>query len=235
MNTKGLFLSLSLVLLTASCVSTGGTRIDNIPMYGQPEIERPGFLRDADKDFINQAVSGVGSREKASQLWWKEGERYLAEGNTDYAMRRYNQSWLLNPDNYRPYWGFARVPLAKREYENSFAHFDRALALIDDNYEKPALLSDAAIAFHNKANSISDSRYEEKKSYFNRANDYFEKSTRLDPSYDKAWVKWAFSLYSQKNYSEAWEKVHKAQKLNSGIVPDDFLAVLRSKMQEPGE
>jgi len=35
----------------------------------------------------------------------------MSEGNLDYAMRRYNQSWLLNPNNYQPYWGFGRILL----------------------------------------------------------------------------------------------------------------------------
>lgn len=235
MQAKGLLLSYVLTLFISGCVSAGGDRIDNFPMYGQPEIERPAFLKKADEEFIRRAVSGVGSREKASQLWWKEGERFMAEGNLDYAMRRYNQSWLLNPNNYQPYWGFARVLLAKREYEKSFSYFDKALKLINDKYEEPALLSDAAIAFNNKANSVADSNREEKASYFAKANAYFKKGTSLDPSYDKAWVKWAFSLYTQNKYLETWEKVHKAQELNPDVFPDDFLAALRKRMPEPGK
>jgi hypothetical protein len=65
-------------------------------MYGQPEIPRPDFLKKADEVFIKQAVAGLGSREKASEAWWLEGEKYMAQGNLDFAMRRYNQSWLLN-------------------------------------------------------------------------------------------------------------------------------------------
>ena len=31
------------------------------------------------------------------------------ERNLDFAMRRYNQAWLLNPSGFKPYWGIARV------------------------------------------------------------------------------------------------------------------------------
>jgi hypothetical protein len=51
------------------CHGAAANRIDNIPMYGQPEIPRPDFLKKADEDFIKQAVAGLGSREKASEAW----------------------------------------------------------------------------------------------------------------------------------------------------------------------
>jgi len=96
--TSFIFVLLELIVLSG-CVSGGGTRIDNFPMYGQPGIERPEFLKKADAEFIEKAVSGIGSREDASEVWWHEADRYMNEGNLDYAMRRYNQSWLLNPNN----------------------------------------------------------------------------------------------------------------------------------------
>lgn len=97
-------------LIAVSGCATGPTeqRIDNIPMYGQPEIPRPDFLKKADEDFIKQATSAIGSREAASKAWYAEAERFMSQGNLDFAMRRYNQSWLLDPNNYQPYWGFAR-------------------------------------------------------------------------------------------------------------------------------
>ena len=93
------------------CASpTGGQRIDNIPMYGQPEITRPDFLKKADEDFIAKASGGFGGdRKAASDAWIAQADKYMREENLDYAMRRYNQAWLLNPDSYKPYWGFARV------------------------------------------------------------------------------------------------------------------------------
>ncbi|MET0071640.1 MAG: hypothetical protein ABW096_16510 [Candidatus Thiodiazotropha sp.] len=221
------------IVLLVSCVSGGGTRIDNIPMYGQPDTERPESLKKADEDFIRQAVNGIGNREEASKVWWHEAEKYMNEGNLDYAMRRYNQSWLLNPNNYQPYWGFARVMVAKRQYEESFKYFQKAAELINDPYEKPALLSDYAIAYHNKANSLPLTDKQQRVKYFNLANSYFEKATNSDPEYPKSWLKWAFSLYFQENYQESWAKVKNAQKIEPGIVPDSFLSDLRTKLPEP--
>lgn len=77
----------------SGCVMTPGIRIDNIPMYGQPAIERPAALKRADEEFIKQvkqATEDHGGLEKASVAWWIKGEEYMREGNLDYAMRRYN-------------------------------------------------------------------------------------------------------------------------------------------------
>ena len=82
--------SIFLSVMLIGCASTGGTRIDNIPMYGQPEIERPKMLKKVDEAFIKKASSGFGTREEASKAWFAQGERFLSEGNLDYGMRRYN-------------------------------------------------------------------------------------------------------------------------------------------------
>lgn len=223
----------TLVALLFGCASGGGVRIDNVPMYGQPEVDRPESLKHADEKFIKDASNGVGSREKASEVWWAEGERFMREGNLDYAMRRYNQSWLLNPKNYQPYWGFARVMVATDQYEEAFKYFNKASELINDPYQRPALLSDFAVAYHNKANSLPENQKQERQKYFNLANSYFEKSTKADPTYAKAWLQWAFSLNTQKNYSSSWSKVKKARELDSKMIPESFISDLSSKLPDP--
>ncbi len=202
-------------------------------MYGQPDIERPEILKKADEYFIKMAVGGFGSREKASQAWWYEAERYMNKGNLDYAMRRYNQSWLLNPHNYQPYWGFARVMVAKHAYDESFKYFKKAVQLIDDPYQKPALLTDFAVAYHNKAKSLSANEMEQRKEYFSLANSLCEEATKADPKYPMSWLVWASSLYFQENFQESWAKVKVARALDASIIPSSFLSDLSTKLPEP--
>lgn len=56
------------------------------------------------------------------------------------AIRRFNQGWLLNPDEYGAYWGFG-VVLHERDHDcpGAFGMFDKALAL---GGEVPSLLAD---------------------------------------------------------------------------------------------
>ncbi len=220
------FIYIFIVTTVFSCASGGsGTRIDNIPMYGQPEVERPASLKKADEDFIKKASSGFSSREEASQAWWAVGEEFMSQGNFDYAMRRYNQSWLLDPKNYQPYWGFARILLEQDKIDESIKHLEKAESLVDDPYQKVALLSDLGTAYTYKG--------EQSKSYFTKANNKFKESSELDPKYPDVWRRWAYSLYKQDDYSGAWEKVKKAESLNARPFPEIFILNLKSKMPRP--
>ena len=78
-------------------------RIDDVPMYGQPDTERPASLKELDEKFIAEAVAGAGSREAASDTWWRQAEEFFAQRNFDLAMRRYNQARLLNSKSFRPH------------------------------------------------------------------------------------------------------------------------------------
>ena len=210
-----------IALVIAGCATAPTVpRIDNVPMYGQPATPRPESLRQADEDFIKKAAAGFGgSREDASKSWYAEGDRFLRELNVDYAMRRYNQSWLLNPNNYQPYWGFARVLTQTDRFSEAIQHFETAKKLCDDNYQKVALLSDTGVAYSFAGN-------------FQLANQQFRESTALDPKYANAWLRWSQSLYREGNYADAWSKLKEARSLG-GSIPEAFLRDLSQRMAEP--
>jgi tetratricopeptide (TPR) repeat protein len=200
------------------CMPPGAVRIDNVPMYGQPEAERPEILKKADEDFIKQASAGFGSREEASKAWWLVGEKFMSEGNLDFAMRRYNQSWLLNPDNYQPYWGFGRVSLAHGKVDEAIRFLEKAEELNDDAYQKVALLADMGTAYTHKD--------------FAKANAKFAESIKLEANYPDAWKRWAISLYMQGDYKGAWDKFIKAES-HGATFPPKFIAELEAKMPRP--
>lgn len=219
------------VSFLSGCVTTGGTRIDNVPMYGQPAIERPEALKLADEAFIKTASEGIGGREKASVAWWMEGDKYMREGNLDYAMRRYNQSWLLNPNSFHPYWGFGRVLLEQGQLDESIKHLEKAVQLVDDEYQKVALLTDTASVYSVKANS-SPAGSSERTKYFSLANRYLEESTKLDPTYPNSWRTWARSRYFEGRFAEAWQMVNAARSRGAQF-PPQFIKALEEKMPEP--
>ena len=215
-------IALAALVLGMSGCATGpsGPRIDNVPMYGQPATPRPEELRQADDDFIKKAAAGFGgSRENASKAWSDEGNKFLSDLNADYAMRRYNQSWLLNPSNYQPYWGFARVMVQTNRFNEAIEHFETAKKLCDDNFQKVALLSDTGVAY-------SFARK------FEVANANFQASTTLDPKYATAWLRWSQSLYREGNDVEAWSKLKQVRSLG-GNIPEAFLRDLGQRMPEP--
>lgn len=219
----------------SGCITmpSGGTRIDNVPMYGQPEIERPEALKRADEEFIRQASAGFGGREKASIAWWREGDKYMAQGNLDYAMRRYNQSWLLNPNGFSAYWGFGRVMLEHGRLDDSIKYLERAVQLVDDPYQKVALFADTATAYSVKADRTGADNPQERGRYFALANQYFTESTKLDPGYPNSWRSWARSLYFEGRYADAWDRVKMARSRGAPEFPPQFIRALEEKMPQP--
>ncbi len=83
---------------------------DNLlPMYGgENAIKTPSMLL-ADKEFIDSFVREIGSREKASVGVTGGAREWLEKGDLDTAMKRFNQAWLLDPNNPEPYRGFAEI------------------------------------------------------------------------------------------------------------------------------
>ena len=199
-------------------------------MYGQPDIVRPEFLLQLDEQFIREAVAGFGTREKASDIWWAQAEKFMAQDDLDFAMRRYNQSWLLNKNNFKPYWGFARVLLERGEVEPAFVQLDKAMSLCTDDFQRPALLTDIGSAYSRKASS---SALKDRDALFRKADALFEQAVKLDPNYGNAYKLWAISLYRQEKYSGAWIKVAEARKRPNPSIPPAFLKSLESKMLEP--
>ncbi len=218
--------------MLVGCATTSGPRIDNVPMYGQPEVERPPELMKADRDFIKKIESELGSREEASKLWWTQAEKFMAQGNLDYAMRRYNQSWLLNPNNYQPYWGFARVVAVQGKIDESLKYLAKSKELVDDPFQEVSLLSDMGTMYSTKAEETPADSTQQKK-YFELANNSFKASLALEKEYAPTWRRWAFSLYEQGRYNEAWIKVSRARELKAHPFPESFLKALNSKMPEP--
>lgn len=218
------------ILLLFGCASTPPSqRIDNVPMYGQPGILRPDFLRQADEQFIREATAGFGERGKASDIWWAQGEEFFAQNNMDFAMRRYNQSWLLNPSNFKAYWGFARVLLERNDIEAALMNLETAISLCKDNFQRPALLTDAGSAYSKKADRLA---LDARRDLFRKADSFFEQALKVDPNYGNAYKRWAMSLHRQERYLESWAKVEEARKHPDVIFPSAFLKSLESKLPE---
>ena len=220
-------------LLLGGCASgPDERRIDNIPMYGQPAVPRPDFARRADDAFIASATLLFKNREQASVASANAGDKYMNTGELSLAMRRYNQSWLLDPNNYRPYWGFGRIMLQRSGYSEAIEYFEKAVSLCADNFQKVALLSDTGVGYYARANTLTQDQLAARSELFRKANESFAESVRLEPTYSNAWYKWSKSLFYEGNYAAAWEKLRAARSHGADIAPD-FIAELSQKMPEP--
>ncbi|MEO6995226.1 MAG: tetratricopeptide repeat protein [Lacunisphaera sp.] len=217
--------ALFLFVLFAGCVTPpSGPRIDNLPMYGQPAIPRPDFLKKADADFIAKASSGFGDdRRVASKAWTQQASRFLAQRNLDYAMRRLNQAWLLDDTNYEVYWGFGRVMVESDHFDDGVRYTKQAIELCRDEVQLPAVYSDLGVAYSYLADSTSQEHSSERVGAFRAANEAFATSVGLDPKYANAWRRWSISLTMEGKYSEAEEKAKRAKDLGAQPFPPKIL------------
>jgi tetratricopeptide (TPR) repeat protein len=231
-----MLLILAVSLLTA-CVSTGAVQrtappdLSLIPMYGYPEIEKPELLKKVDDDFIKSVVGPNESREEVSKQFAGEGWQYYREGDLSNAMRRFNQAWLLDPNNYLPYWGFGILLFAQRKSSEAIPHLEKALSLLDNEGAKPPLLSDTARAYSSQATRTGDKAKADV--LFRKANSMLSEATTLDPKFGKAYRDWAISLFLEGNYKKAWEMVKISRGLPGQELSPTFVKELSSKMPEP--
>ena len=85
--------------------------------YSAPANEQPffGFVvkasaqQAADESFVKAMIEAVGTRDKAFDEASNRGWRALAKGNAAEAAQRFNQAFLLAPEQSRVYHGFAAI------------------------------------------------------------------------------------------------------------------------------
>lgn len=230
---RALFLIGGLLLVVADTSGANRGRVDNLPMYGQPELARPASMKKADANFVKKVIKDFGpDLRAASNAWCEVGVDFLQKRNLDFAMRRFNQGWLLDPKNYQPFWGFGRVMLELSRFDEAVTHFETALSLCDDDYQRVALLSDAGTASSLYAKQATNLTQEQRTGAFTKAHRYYDECTQKDPSYGNGWLRWAMALEREGKFADAWVKIHRAQAAGAAI-PPAFLDSMRKQMPEP--
>ena len=205
--------------------------INLMPMYGYPEIKKTESQKIADEKFIQTVVAESGSREKSAKEFAAWGWAEKQKGNVDNAMRRFNQSWLLDP-NYLSYWGFGSITLAKGKPAKAAVYFEKALELIDDDNEKPRLLVDAAKSYALQGSNVAETDPVKSESLYKKSNSLIEKALTADPKYGNAYHFGALIDYHQGNYKDAWKIVKKARASGNYEFDPKFIEALSSKMAE---
>jgi len=81
--------------------------VNEQPFYGF--VEKSAALRESDERFLAGVVQLTGSREKAFQATTLRGWRALGSGNVSEAARRFNEAFLLMPEESEVYHGLAAI------------------------------------------------------------------------------------------------------------------------------
>ncbi len=96
------------LLITQSCHSQEGPPgINDLPMYGQAEKCKEQL--EADAAFLAEMDELFVTREAAADDLIKQGWHQYYKDDLKSSMRRFNQAWLLDANNYQSYWGFGNI------------------------------------------------------------------------------------------------------------------------------
>lgn len=206
-----------------------GAGIDQKPMYGGFDRKADPSLNKADKEFIANVTKEFGSQEKACQMFVEQGVRYYQRNNYSMAMKRFNQAWLIDPQNPGPYWGFAIVYHDEGKNCEAKEMIDISLLF---GLSEPIALADAGRIYTLCA--VSDTTLESslKENYYKESDECYRKAISKAPGNDYIYLSWATALYWRGDYNGAWEKVNKHRELG-GAPPGQFINMLRDKMSEP--
>lgn len=109
---KRLVLSvLMLVMCTIVTAWADSTPIELLPMYGGKEKTQA--MKDADAFFIHWIEKKGMTRQQGAEKSIDLGWAHFSRGELDTAMKRFNQAWLLDPENGNSYRGFAIITLER--------------------------------------------------------------------------------------------------------------------------
>ena len=196
------------------------------PMYGG--IVRTPEEQAIDAEFLKRAVQEFGSRAKASEAQMQFGWQYFDQGDWRTAMKRFNQAWLLQPDNADVFWGFGSVALDKRDADQAIAMFEKSISL--NPLHAPVVCS-LGSAHQLKATQMPSRAAATP--HLEESVKYCAQGAALDAKEEFCYTTWAGTLMLQGKYGEAWDKVRAAQRLGGKTVNPDVLHDLSRLQPEP--
>jgi Tfp pilus assembly protein PilF len=108
---KTFFCLISLLICLIGC-DAKPLPLNEMPMYGG--IEKTDNMKECDAAFIKSIEKDGQSRERASLEIAQAGWVYYSKGDLTTAIKRFNQAWLVDPENSDAYHGFALI-IAERD------------------------------------------------------------------------------------------------------------------------
>lgn len=199
---------------------------NTVPLFGElPFNDRQ---LEANREFIEEATRGAGTREKAAETACQKGREYLLKADLATAIKRYNQAWLLNPQASCAYQGLGVAAVRQGKFSQGVTLLERARALASPSCE---LLVDLAVA-HLWRGHYTTSPAERGEEYA-VSRKLLAEAEHLGPQFGPVFFVRAMLLFFQEDYTAAWGNVEQAEAIDSRTVHPAFLRDLEAKMPRP--
>jgi len=227
----GFKFSLVCALTLALAAQAERIPIDQVPMYGPMDRSKVPSLKKADEDLIKNGITGFGTREKAAEAWFGVGWKYYRNDDLPNAIRRFNQAWLLNPADPKPFWGFAMVRHDQGKAIEAEKYMAKAFEL---GFREAVFLADygriCAVTL------VEDPKLPAaaKAAYLKKSDEMYALAEQTGAKDEYLYGSWATAMFWRGDYPAAWEKVGRQRALGGQPSPQ-FLRWLSAKMPEPGK
>ena len=99
--------------------------INELPMYGH--LKKTAAQKRADREYIEYMTKDGRSRSEAADMAAKAGWNFYYKGDHATAIKRFNQAWLLDPENQLALWGFAGICRDRDQLSEAITYFESAI------------------------------------------------------------------------------------------------------------
>lgn len=111
--------------------------INELPMFGKQK--KTADQKRADEEYIRYMTKDGRSRSAGADSTAKLGWNTYYSGDCSTAIKRFNQAWLLDPDNQLALWGFASICMSRDQLDEAVHYLELA---IEKGPENPKLRED---------------------------------------------------------------------------------------------
>ncbi|TDE12793.1 tetratricopeptide repeat protein [Dyadobacter psychrotolerans] len=186
-----------------------------LPKYGnQPKNDKQKL---ADQELIDESIAREGTRRKASEAFVRNGFNLFYKGDVQTAMSRFNQAWLLDPENENAFWGFGAIYYSFQDIPNALKQFDEGLVL---NPRSSNILTDKGTIYMSKYHNEKDT------TALNNAIDYFNNSYEVDSLNQNTAYKLSVAYFTKKECDNAWKFYDVCKKLGSKHITEGYTNAL---------
>jgi len=183
--------------------------INTLPEYGG--IKKTESQKQADDEFIKNAIKSMGSREKTVKYTLQKAWDLNDKNNLDTAMKRFNQVLLLDPNNADAYFGFGVISGKRGQIDEAIKYLHKAFELKPD-YAEVAYNLGFAYSQKSYQSSLSQTK---KTGALKNAIKYYEYATQKDSSKAYYYGEWANALYELGDYQEASRILEMSEKIDT--------------------
>ncbi len=219
-----------LILFTLTgCQHTG---IKKYPFYGN-KIKTEQQVK-FEKKLIESTIKKFGNKKKGSSNAVRAGWKAYYSDKKETAMKHFNESWILNPENAQAFYGFGVLLYEQNKLLEAKKIFLKCTEL-DPEY---GMAFCQLAVTHKEIGMDATKKYRniehnELSKNINHALYYIEKASTLSKKdKDLAYIfyEWSYLLAMKKNYKKAVSKALISQKYDNQFISSDFIDNLKKNL-----